>query len=209
MSAASLAKRGPLAIVVTAALVTSACGSSSGSKSAGSTSSAAPATTTSDAAATTSAAASAAATTSAAAASSAATTSAAATTSSAPSAAVTTKVKAVGGGQFCKDVAKAINTNALDFSKAGTDPAAEKAAIKKGLQETAGLLLEAPKEIKPDVAVLVGAINQVYSALEKANYDFTKLDPSLLTAMDSAAVKTAGDHVDAYVKNTCGIDPNA
>ena len=57
--------------------------------------------------------------------------------------------------------------------------------------------------------MLVGAINQVYSALEKANYDFTKLDPQLLTVMDSAAVKAAGQHVDTYVKTTCGINPNA
>jgi hypothetical protein len=205
MSAATLVRRGPLAVLVSVALVTTACGSSSGSKSAGGTSSAA----TSSAATTTSAAssaASAAGTTSAGASSAAS--SAAATTSSGTSAAPTTKVKASGGGQFCKDVASAINSNALNFSGAGNNVAAEKAAIKKGLQETAGLLLEAPKEIKPDVVVLVNAINQVYNALEKANYDFTKLDPKLLTVMNSAAVKAAGDHVDAYVKTTCGINPN-
>lgn len=197
-----------MAVMVAAALVTSACGGSSGSKASGGTGSSSAAATTSTAA-TTSAPASAAGATTSAGASSAATSAAATSTAGAPSAAVTTKVKATGGGKFCKDIASTINNNALDFSKAGTDMAAEKAAIKKGLQETAGLLAEAPNEIKPDVGVLVGAINQIYGALEKANYDFTKLDPKLLSVMDTAAVKAAGDHVDSYVKNTCGIDPKA
>jgi len=53
------------------------------------------------------------------------------------------------------------------------------------------------------------AADQFYSALAKANYDFTKVDPSMLAALETPAVKTAEQHVTDYMKNTCGIDTGA
>ncbi len=56
---------------------------------------------------------------------------------------------------------------------------------------------------------LFGALDQFYAALAKANYDFTKIDPSVEATLETPAVKAATDHVDAYIKNTCGIDTGA
>ena len=53
---------------------------------------------------------------------------------------------------------------------------------------------------------LFGALDQFYAALQKANYDFTKIDPSVEAPLETPAVQQAEQNVDAYMKNTCGID---
>ena len=53
---------------------------------------------------------------------------------------------------------------------------------------------------------LFGAIDQFYGALAKVNYDFTKVDPSIEAPLETPAVQKAETDVDAYLKNTCGID---
>ncbi|BEP12931.1 hypothetical protein acdb102_12420 [Acidothermaceae bacterium B102] len=138
--------------------------------------------------------------------SAAAATSAAATTSSAP-APTKTKVVAKGGGTFCKDIANTLN----DAGTTGTTDtvAAEKALVEKGLAELAVLTVEAPSEIKSDVQTLAGAVSVLYGAVQKANYDFTKIDTTALSALDTPAVKASETKVDAYVKVHCGIDVGA
>jgi hypothetical protein len=199
MSAATLVKTGPLAVMVTAALLSTACGSSSGSKSAGSTGSSGATTSaaaTTPAAATTSAAASAAGASSAGGGS-------ATSSASVPSAAQTT-VKATGGGKFCKDIAAAVNDAANGPSE--TTPAALKAQVQKTLSEFKGLLLEAPSAVKADLQIVDDQINTLYGAIAKANYDVTKVDPTLLEASPSPQQQAASDHLDAYAKTTCGIN---
>jgi ribosomal protein L30E len=117
-------------------------------------------------------------------------------------------VVAKGGGSFCKDVAKTMN-DAGSAGSAGTSLDQTKALVQKGLAEAAILAAEAPNEIKSDVAVLAAQVAALYSAVQKANYDFTKVDPSTLTAMNTPAVKAAEAKVDAYVKVKCGIDVGA
>jgi hypothetical protein len=180
MSGAFLRHRGSLACVVAIALTATACGSSSGSSSAG-----AAATTTAAAAGTT----------------------AAATTTAAPVAATTTKVKATGGGSFCKEIATALN-NAASAGNASTVDA-EKAEVKQGLDDFANLAQKAPSSLKPDVLVLAAAVTKLYAAVAKANYDFSKLTEADLTAMSTPAVTAAEGKVDTYVKTTCGIDLGA
>ncbi len=43
-------------------------------------------------------------------------------------------------------------------------------------------------------------------ALAKVNFDPTKLSESALNSFDTPTFQAASDKVDAYVKNTCGID---
>jgi hypothetical protein len=200
MSATSLRQRGSLATLVACALVATACGGGSSSGAAAGTSSGAAVTSAAGAAAATAAG-----TTTSAAASAAGKTTAA-TTSAVP-APTTTKVVAKGGGTFCKDIAKVMN----DASSTGTtgSVADTKALIDKGIAETQFLAAEAPSDIKADVGVLAGAVAKLYGEVKKANYDFTKVDPSALSAMDTPAVKAAETKVDAYVKVKCGIDTGA
>jgi len=201
MSAPSLRLRGSLAVVATALLVT-ACGSSSssGAAAAGTSSAAAAAPTSAAAGATTTAAAA----TSAAA--------AAATTSGsnltiAPTQAAVTSVHATGGGDFCKSLASALNSNAI--TAGGTTPADLKASIQKSLQVGLAALSKAPSAIKGDVKVLIDASSKLFTALEKDNYDFTKITPADEAALTSPAVVAAEKRVSAYVKADCGIDIGA
>ena len=203
MSAASLHQRGSLACLVAIALAATACGGSS-STAAKSTGAASTTTAGTSAAVTTTAAG--AATGGPAATSGSAPTSAAPTTA-APAAATTTKVKATGGGNFCKDVATAINNSAA--AGVPTTTAKAKAQVEQGLAEFSVLAAEAPSKIKADVTVLAGAITVLYTAVAKANYDYSKVNQADLQAMSNPKVTAASNNVDAYVKNTCGIDTGA
>jgi hypothetical protein len=53
---------------------------------------------------------------------------------------------------------------------------------------------------------LFGALDQFYGALQKANYDFTKIDASVTAPLQTPAVQKAEQNVTDYMKNTCGID---
>ena len=138
----------------------------------------------------------------------AATSAAGAAAASAP-AAQPSKVVATGGGKFCKEVASAVNDAATKnaLSGGGTDSLKQSVQNFKSLEGS--VLASAPKEIKSDLVTLFGALDPFYEALQKANYDFTKIDPSIGSTLDTPAVKAATDHVDAYIKGTCGIDTGA
>ena len=118
---------------------------------------------------------------------SAAVTSAATTT--APAAATKTTVKATGGGDFCKNIAKAVNNPISPTG--GTSLKDEKDLIAASLAQGELALGKAPKEIKPDAVIVLSAIDNLFKALEKANYDYTKIDPAALSAVSSPAVTTA------------------
>jgi hypothetical protein len=204
MSAASLRTRGSLAGVLALALTATACGgaSSTGAAKASATTAAAAAAATTTAAG--SAAASTTATSPAGASAPAATTTAAAPTTAAPTAAATTKVKATGGGDFCKSIANAINN---PVKPGGTStPADEKALIQSSLAQGEAALSKAPSAIKPDVVVVLGAVDKLLKALEAANYDYSKIDATTFSALSDPKVTAAEAHVVAYVKTSCGID---
>jgi hypothetical protein len=187
-----------IAALTVVALV-SGCNSSKSSSSAAATTSAAAAAP--SAAAGTSAAA--APSTSAAAAPS---TAAAAVPSAAlPSAATPTKVVATGGGKFCQEAA-AVSNAGLSAASQGITPADVKAQVAQYKAEEKVVLATAPGSIKPDMQTLFAGVDKLYAALVAANYDYTKLDPTTLTSFDTPAFEAASNRVDAYLKNTCGID---
>jgi hypothetical protein len=115
-----------------------------------------------------------------------------------------TKVVATGGGNFCKQVAQSMN--AASVSAAGSDATTIKQDVQQYQALKTVVLKSAPGTIKGDLTTLFGAVDKMYSALAAANYDFTKVDPATITALESPAVATAEQHVNDYIKNTCGID---
>jgi hypothetical protein len=119
-----------------------------------------------------------------------------------------TKVKATGGGTFCKEVANAANSAGLQAAVA-SGPAGIKEEAQRTQALEAQILKEAPSSLKPDITTLFGATNAFYAALAKANYDYTKVDPSALTVMSTPAVTAAEAHLEAYTKTVCGIDTGA
>ncbi|MDX6254716.1 MAG: hypothetical protein QOJ11_1050 [Frankiales bacterium] len=205
MSAATLRQRSSLACLLAVALTATACGSGSGSA-ASPKASATSGTTTTTAAATSAGAptASSGTTTSSRTTAPAATgapTSAGRTTST--PAPATTKLKATGGGAFCKNIATAVNNPITSTS--ATSLKDQKAQIEKGLAEGVAALSKAPAEIRPDAAIVLTAIDKLFKSLVKANYDYTKIDPKALAELSAPGVVAAEAHLAAYVKSTCGF----
>jgi len=131
----------------------------------------------------------------------AASTAAAAAPSDTPS-----TVVATGGGKFCQQVAASVNNKALQAAATGTGADSMKTSVEAFKSIEGSVLKSAPGAIKPDLVTLFGALDQFYAGLAKANYDFTKVDPSIEAPLETPAVKTAEQNVDAYLKNTCGLD---
>lgn len=114
-----------------------------------------------------------------------------------------TTVVATGGGKFCDNLAAYINDSSMtDITSAeGYKQAIEDAAA-KGKE----LLSQAPDELSDSVQTLLAAQDQVLAALEKVDFDVTKLSPEDMSAVESPEVEAAGKKLDAYVTDTCGID---
>ena len=116
-----------------------------------------------------------------------------------------TTVVATGGGEFCDDLASFMNDtsmNDIDVS----DPEAYKEAIKDSVDKGKQLLKSAPDELDDSVEVLLDAQDELIAELEKVDYDFTKVSPDAFSVMDTPEVKEAGEKLDAYITDTCGID---
>jgi len=142
-----------------------------------------------------------------------ATTSAAASPAASASAAPATAalpspstVKATGGGKFCQQVASEVNNSVAKEATSGTGANSIKQSVQDFKSIEGSVLGSAPSAIKPDLVTLFGALDQFYAALQKANYDFTKIDPSVEAPLEAPAVQQAEQNIDAYMKNTCGID---
>jgi hypothetical protein len=210
MNAASLRHRGALAGLLAVAVTVTACGGASGSGAAANPSAkllattSAPAATSAPTAGTSASTSTAGASTTSAATAvtGAPTSSTSAAATRAPAAATTTKVKATGGGDFCKTLADAVNyTNSLT----GASLKDQKAQIQKSLAQGAAALGKAPSAIKPDAVVVLSAVANLFKALEAANYDYTKIDPKALAAVSSPPVTAAEAHLETYVKANCGF----
>jgi len=139
----------------------------------------------------------------------AAATSAAGPAAASPTVALPSKVVATGGGKFCQQVAAEVNNSVAQAATSGTGIDSIKASVQEYQSIKAGVLSSAPGAIKGDLVTLFGALDQFYAALAKVNYDFTKVDPSVEAPLEAPAVQQAEQNVNAYLKNTCGIDTGA
>jgi hypothetical protein len=119
------------------------------------------------------------------------------------------KVVATGGGKFCQQVAAEVNNNVAKEAATGTGVDSIKTSVQDFKSLEGNVLKSAPGAIKPDLVTLFGALDQFYAALAAANYDFTKIDPSVEAPLEAPAVQAAEQRVDAYMKDTCGIDTGA
>jgi len=131
---------------------------------------------------------------------------AASTGAAAPPSDTPSQVVATGGGKFCQQVAASVNNKTFQAAATGTGADSMKASVEAFKSIEGSVLKSAPGAIKPDLVTLFGALDQFYTGLAKANYDFTKVDPSIEAPLETPAVKAAEQNVDAYLKNTCGLD---
>ncbi|HWJ97910.1 MAG TPA: hypothetical protein VNQ33_07095 [Acidimicrobiales bacterium] len=127
------------------------------------------------------------------------------TTTEGGGAASTTTVVAKGARAFCEDLAGYVD------DRSGSDvDTTDRDGFKRSIQESARkgseVLSRAPSELSGAVAAILDAQDQLIAALEKADYDMTKIPPAVLKAMHTPELEEASDEVDAYIADTCGID---
>jgi hypothetical protein len=112
------------------------------------------------------------------------------------------------GSSFCKELEQlAAYSNSIGDSASDTPDQMKKTVqLYEGVKSS--LEKSAPAEIKADLTTLFNYLDQIYGALAKANYDFTKLDPTVLANLtaNEAQITAAGDHVTQYVQTACGIN---
>lgn len=73
------------------------------------------------------------------------------------------------------------------------------------VQQSVGV---APAEIRPDVQVVADALQALIAALDKINYDVSKitsLPPDLISKLMSQQFEDSSVRVAAYAKNVCGV----
>ena len=69
----------------------------------------------------------------------------------------------------------------------------------------------APAEVKEDLGVMVESVDRMIEIFDKYDWDFTKLATApefaeLSAELEGQAMSDASDRLDAYSKDTCGID---
>lgn len=177
-------RRALMGTALTATLLLTACGSSSGSKSAATQPSTAAAS------------------------------SASAGASSAPAASTpaTSAAKAPtgdSGSSFCQkardeSAAEAKDTAALTSN----DPTSLKKFEEAAIKQLPAFVSSAPSQIKSAVQTLAAGDESIFNALEKANFDFTKLPANITTQFTSPTFEAATTKVADYLQSVCGIQPD-
>ena len=111
-------------------------------------------------------------------------------------------VKATIGGDFCKQVATAVNAVVTP----GNSPDKLRAQFEAGRKQSRELVDTAPAEIKADLGVMLDLTNKLGEELAKVNYDFTKISGDAVNGFTTPEVQTAIGHVSSYVSKRCGFD---
>lgn len=117
-----------------------------------------------------------------------------------------------GGGQpvagtgFCREatLAQAAQTKAANAFTVGSPGSLQKIE-QQGLTELRALTATAPSQIKSSLASLVAADEKLYSALQAANFDMRKVDPTALTSLNTPEFTKSMQTIEGYLTSTCGI----
>lgn len=113
---------------------------------------------------------------------------------------------AVSGTGFCREavLAQAAQTKAAHAFTVGS-PASLQKIEQQGLAELRALTATAPSQIKGSLAALAAADEKLYAALQKADFDVRKVDPSVLTGLDTPEFTKSMKNIEDYLSTTCGI----
>jgi hypothetical protein len=84
---------------------------------------------------------------------------------------------------------------------------ADKGELRRVVEELTGATREAvavaPAEIKADMQTVADAATEVVAALDRADFDSSKVPPDVAARLQAPEVKVARDRVDAYVRKVC------
>jgi hypothetical protein len=136
---------------------------------------------------------------------------AAAGSSTAPSAAASTPAASSGGSTldadaFCTYAKKTQSEETKQAQAFSSDSPKQLAAyVQQSLSELQAFAAAAPSAIKGDVTTVVAGVDKLFTALKNANYDYTKIPPSSVQAIDTPAFTQADAAISSYLKSKCGI----
>ena len=103
-----------------------------------------------------------------------------------------TTVAATGGGKVCTDIAAGLNAS-VKFAETDASPDAMRQQVQAAQKANTRLLAEAPASIKADVDELVAVSNQLFSDLEKVNYDIAGLAPGTEASLATPQLTSRDD----------------
>lgn len=116
-------------------------------------------------------------------------------------------------GEYCTLI-RAYESDSSSFGDIFADPDATPESLKAGIDDLVAAIEKlrdaAPEELKADVDTVTGTITAVADVLEKYDYDFMALATApeateLQALFDSEEVVSAGERLDTYTTETCGV----
>ena len=84
-----------------------------------------------------------------------------------------------------------------------TEPARFRAAMEEAATSIRDAQASAPDAIRADVATLNTYFQRFLSALQQANFDFTRLPPGSLQQLQAPEFAAASARLDAYARDNC------
>ena len=109
-------------------------------------------------------------------------------------------------GQAAKELAD-LQTKLVPLANIQSTPTRLKAEMQTLVDGYTNIMNQSPSDIKPDIAVLVGAMNQLQQVLAAHNYDPVAAGPAIAEAFQTSKLKQADDHILAWAKTNCGVTP--
>src|SRR5262245_52615988 len=116
---------------------------------------------------------------------------------------VDTKFTGQGSAEYCK-LARTYQEASSKVGQGATPDLRQ--LFQDAARDIQAAVAVAPAEIKPDVTLVAQGFAALVTALNNANYDFTKLSPDLILRFQSQDFVAASTRVGAYAKNVCGIN---
>jgi hypothetical protein len=112
-----------------------------------------------------------------------------------------------GGGSFCNLASSELAKSLKATAALGSTPADLRAEVTTFEKIAPALLASVPSSIRPQMASLFDYDKLIFSALAKANYNYAKISPADLQAIESGATKVEADStaIEAYVQKACGF----
>ena len=114
------------------------------------------------------------------------------------------------GDSFCKLAQVAKNDNDELSNLDPSDPAKVKVQLSGAIDSLSTLSAKAPKDIEATAKTLLAGEEKLESLLKANDFDFAKLAASDegKALIDDASIKKAGDDLDKYLSDKCGIATN-
>ena len=105
--------------------------------------------------------------------------------------------------QFCA-LAKTYNDRFKTVGAAST-PAQLRAVAQDGRTAINDAVAAAPAEIKPDVQVLANAFANLFTELERVNFEVSRVPPAAFAPLQAPEFQASTTRFQAYITRVCGI----